>query len=139
MGTVQRALKINTLQLMLKQMPLSAALLLPVIVLAEDVTSGSQPLVSVVFTPQLLGVIVVTAVMAFFVNVSTFYIIAELSAIRCSSPPTFPPPASHCFSYNVLGHCKTCVIIVGGALMFREVARDSAAAAPDLMPFFADV
>jgi hypothetical protein len=82
---VQRALQINTLQLMLKQMPLSTALLLPVIVLAEDVTSGSQPLVSLVFTPQLLGVIVLTAVMAFFVNVSTFYIIAELSAIRSPS------------------------------------------------------
>ena len=97
-GTVQRALEINTLQLMLKQMPLSAALLLPVIVLTEDVTSGSQPLVSVVFTPQLLGMIVLTAVMAFFVNVSTFYIIAELSAIRSSCPPPPPPPAPSCLT-----------------------------------------
>jgi hypothetical protein len=131
-GTVQRALEINTLQLMLKQMPLSAALLLPVIVLTEDVASGPQPLVSVIFTPQLLGMIVLTAVMAFFVNVSTFYIIAELSAIRfsCPPPPPSPPlPASHYFSYNVLGHCKTCIIIVGGALMFREVALGSVPAA----------
>ena len=97
MGTVQRALEINTLQLMLKQMPLSAALLLPVIVLTEDVTSGSQPLVYVVFTPQLLSMIVLTAVMAFFVNVSTFYIIAELSAIRfsCPSPPPHRPFLPH--------------------------------------------
>ena len=43
---------------------------------------GQQPLVYVVFTPQLLGVIVLTAALSFFVNVSTFYIIAELSPIR---------------------------------------------------------
>ena len=86
-GTVQRALGINSLQLMLKQMPLSAALLLPAIVLAEDVTAGAQPLVSVAFTPQLMGMIVVTACMAFFVNVSTFYIIAELSPITSRPPP----------------------------------------------------
>ena len=91
-GTVQRALGINSLQLMLKQMPLSAALLLPAIVLAEDVTAGAQPLVSVAFTPQLIGMIVVTACMAFFVNVSTFYIIAELSPIT-SAP--LPRPACH--------------------------------------------
>lgn len=36
----------------------------------------------VVFTPQLLAVIALTAVLSFFVNVSTFYIIAELSPIR---------------------------------------------------------
>jgi hypothetical protein len=88
-GTVQRALDINSLQLMLKQMPLSAAILLPVIVLAEDITSGPQPLVALQVTPQLIGVVVLTACMAFFVNVSTFYIIAELSPIR--SPPPFAP------------------------------------------------
>jgi hypothetical protein len=81
-GTVQRALDVNSLQLMLKQMPLSAAILLPVIVLAEDVAGGPQPLAYVVFTPQLLAVIALTAVLSFFVNVSTFYIIAELSPIR---------------------------------------------------------
>ncbi len=134
---MQRALDINSLQLMLKQMPLSAAILLPVIVLAEDVTVGPQPLVALPITPQLVGLVVLTACMAFFVNVSTFYIIAELSPIRslCRTPP--PPlillcPQTVCLfrlcaaltrrrSYNVLGHCKTCVIIVGGALMFREV------------------
>ena len=82
MKTVQEALEINSLQLMLRQMPLSAAILVPVIVCAEDVASGAQPLVSLTFTPQLVGMIVLTAVMAFFVNVSTFYIIAELSPIR---------------------------------------------------------
>ena len=133
MGTVQRALDINSLQLMLKQMPLSAAILLPVIVLAEDITSGPQPLVALQVTPQLIGVVVLTACMAFFVNVSTFYIIAELSPIR-SPPPSLIllRPQTVCSfhicaaltrrrSYNVLGHCKTCVIIVGGALIFREV------------------
>jgi len=86
-GTVQRALDVNSLQLMLKQMPLSAAILLPVIIFTEDVTVGPQPLVSFAFTPQLVAIILLTAAMAFFVNVSTFYIIAELSPIRC------PPPA----------------------------------------------
>jgi hypothetical protein len=82
---------------MLKQMPLSAALLLPVIVLTEDVTSGPEPLIYVDFGPKLLGMIVLTAVMAFFVNVSTFYIIAELSPIR--SPP--PPPPRLFLPHNI--------------------------------------
>jgi hypothetical protein len=42
--------------------------------------------------------------------------------------------ASHCSSYNVLGHCKTCVIIVGGAMMFREVTQLAHAGALPLTP-----
>jgi hypothetical protein len=75
--------------------------------------------------------IALTAVMSFFENVSTTYIIAELSPIRFPPPPPPPPhyppyprgcEAISCRgSYNVLGHCKTCVIIVGGAMLFRKV------------------
>jgi hypothetical protein len=82
-STVQQALGINSLQLMLKQMPLSAATLLPIILLVGDATGSAPPLSSVVLTPQLLGMIALTAFMAFFVNVSTVYIIAELSPITC--------------------------------------------------------
>ncbi len=139
---MQRALEINTLQLMLKQMPLSAALLLPVIVLTEDVTSGSQPLVSVVFTPQLLGMIVLTAVMAFFVNVSTFYIIAELSAIRSSCPPS--PPTRPFLPHIALA--TTCWATARLASLSLEALSCSARwhvilplQLPHLMPFFADI
>jgi hypothetical protein len=92
-GTVQQALGFNSLQLMLKQMPLSAAALLPIIMLTGDVTSGAPPLSSVALTPQLLGMITVTAVMSFFVNVSTTYIIAELSPIRLRMTPLPPSPS----------------------------------------------
>ena len=68
-------------RVMLKQMPLSAAALLPIIALTGDVTGGAPPLSSVTLTPQQLGMIALTAVMSFFVN-STTYIIAELSPIR---------------------------------------------------------
>ena len=77
-------------RVMLKQMPLSAAALLPIIVLTGDVTGGAPPLSSVALTPQLLGMIALTAVMSFFVNVSTTYIIAELSPIRF---PLHPIPS----------------------------------------------
>jgi hypothetical protein len=88
-GTVQRALAVNSLQLMLKQMPLSSVILLPFVIFAEDVVQGPRPLVSVDFTAPLVGMIVLTACMAFFVNVSTFYIIAELSPITCRLPIHF--------------------------------------------------
>ena len=90
MGTVQQALGFNSLQLMLKQMPLSAAALLPIIALTGDVTGAAPPLSSVTLTPQLLGMIALTAVMSFFENVSTTYIIAELSPIRFPPPPPTP-------------------------------------------------
>jgi hypothetical protein len=83
-------------RVMLKQMPLSAAALLPIIVLTGDVTGGAPPLSSVTLTPQQLGMIALTAVMSFFVN-STTYIIAELSPIRLPPPPLhpIPPPPLH--------------------------------------------
>ncbi len=80
-GTVQQALGINSLQLMLKQMPLSATMLLPLIFLTGDASGTAPPLSAVVLTVPLLGMVVLTAFMAFFVNVSTVYIIAELSPI----------------------------------------------------------
>ena len=55
LGTVQRALDVNSLQLMLKQMPLSAAILLPVIILAEDVAGGAEAVGVCRFYPAAAG------------------------------------------------------------------------------------
>jgi len=46
--------------------------------------------------------LILSASLAFFVNISTYFVIGNTSPI----------------TYNVVGHFKTCVVVVGGYVLF---------------------
>lgn len=98
-GTEQRDLEANALQLLYYQAPVSALMLVPLIFVLDDVpklvefdysTDATRPLV------------LLSCAIALFVNLSTFLVIGATSPI----------------SYNVLGHFKLSLVVVGGFLLF---------------------
>ena len=93
--TEQQRLKCSSEQLLMYQAPLGALFLSLI-----EFTSHS----SVVLGYEQYVWIMVSSVCAIFVNVSIFYIIGKTSPI----------------TYNVLGHCKLCVILLSGYLLFNE-------------------
>ncbi|KAJ1630745.1 triose-phosphate transporter family-domain-containing protein [Pavlovales sp. CCMP2436] len=97
-GTEQKELEANALQLLYYQAPVSALMLLPVIPLLDDVPG----LLAFEYTSSTLGFVVASCSIALFVNLSTFLVIGATSPI----------------TYNVLGHFKLSLVVVGGFLVF---------------------
>lgn len=97
-GTEQKELEANALQLLYYQAPVSALMLVPAIPLLDDV----RALARFEFTSDTLGLIALSCSVALFVNLSTFLVIGATSPI----------------SYNVLGHFKLSLVVVGGFLVF---------------------
>jgi len=98
--TEKERLDLSSMQLLYLQAPLSMVILLFAAPFCEDVSemiAGSYSL----FT---LGCLVLSACLAFLVNLSIFLIIGRSSPI----------------SYNVLGHAKLCTILLSSAFLFAE-------------------
>ncbi|RKP10537.1 triose-phosphate transporter family-domain-containing protein [Thamnocephalis sphaerospora] len=99
-GSEQKALQLSPPQLLYQQAPLAALMLVPLVPVLDPVSKlWSYPL-----TVGALAVILLSGTLAFLVNWSIFAIIGRTSAI----------------TYNVVGHAKLCLILLGGFLLFRD-------------------
>ena len=80
------------------------------------------------------GLVLISAIIAFSVNLSIFWIIGKTSPLtwvareccykeeECIQPPTissFSSSHAHC-RYNMVGHCKFCLTLMGGFLIFQD-------------------
>lgn len=97
-GAKQKALEADSMQLLAYQAPISAAMLLVLTPVLEDASA----IFSFPYTSGLVITIFGSGLLAALVNVSTFLIIGHTSAI----------------SYNVVGHCKLCLVLLFGFLIF---------------------
>jgi solute carrier family 35 protein E3 len=95
----QKAYNCDSLQLLFYQAPLSGLLLLCVVPFFEPITDLNEYMNS-----NILYLILLCGVVAFFVNFSVFWVIGNLSAV----------------AYNMIGHSKTLLIIFIGSIIFRE-------------------
>lgn len=96
----QREFQMDPMQLLFYQAPLSAVMLLIVIPILEPIGQT--------FTHDwsLLDItmVMLSGAVAFFVNLTSYWIIGKTSPL----------------SYNMLGHSKFCLLLLGGALIFHE-------------------
>ncbi|RKP18999.1 TPT-domain-containing protein [Rozella allomycis CSF55] len=99
-GSKQKELEVNSMQLLLYQSPISSLMLLIVLPLFEDLNA----LVNYQWTLNSIYAILGTCMLAFFVNLSIFLIIGKMSAL----------------TYNIVGHFKLCTVVVLGMFLFDE-------------------
>ena len=99
-GTRQKELDVNSFQLLYYQAPISAIMLLVTVPFFDNMSDLAEYEWSVASVVAILT----SALLAFFVNLSTFLIIGKTSAV----------------TYNVLGHFKLCIIIVLGFVVFKD-------------------
>ena len=88
------------LQFLASQTPLTVACLFPCVFLTDDVMGAVQHR----YTLPQISMILITCVCAFAICLSMIYLIGQTSAV----------------TYQVLGHVKTVLIIVGGVLVFHQ-------------------
>lgn len=103
-GTEQKELGCNSQQLLLYQAPVSAAMLLFVIPCVDEMRGRGGLIVFVqehISVPA-LACIFATGIISFFVNLSIFLVIGRASPV----------------TYNVLGHLKLSLVILGGFVLF---------------------
>ncbi|KAJ3072805.1 hypothetical protein HK102_006161 [Quaeritorhiza haematococci] len=98
-GTKQKELNANSMQLLYYQAPLSAFLLLFLIPILDDTSA----LFAYPYNSEALLSIFSSALLAFFVNISIFLVIGKTSPV----------------TYNMVGHFKLCVIVFLGFVIFR--------------------
>ncbi|PAA49950.1 hypothetical protein BOX15_Mlig009768g2 [Macrostomum lignano] len=98
-GTFQSNLQCDSAQLLFYQAPLSALLLLPPIAYFEPPSS-----VSLTLSSQAVGMVGLSAGIAFLVNLSIYWIIGNTSAL----------------TYNMAGHLKFCSALTLGYLIFND-------------------
>ena len=101
--TEQSNLEATSQQLLYYQAPVSAAMLICIIPFVEDIF-GPQGLLNFQWEPSVTVYVVVSAALAFLVNLSIYLVIGTTSPV----------------SYNVLGHGKLCVILASGFLLFGD-------------------
>lgn len=97
-GSKQQSLEANSMQLLLYQAPISALMLLTICPFFENI----YEILTFPYASKLVISIIGSSVLAAMVNVSTFLIIGQTSAI----------------SYNVVGHCKLCLVLLFGFFAF---------------------
>lgn len=106
-GTLQRSLDCNGLQLQTYVSPLAAAFVLPFIPLLDNYSPNDpQSIWFYKFASDNTPIIAVTGFFGFLVNISIFLVIGR------SSP----------LSYNILGHCKTVVVLLSDYILFGRPA-----------------
>lgn len=101
-GAKQHELQVNSMQLLYYQAPLSSGFLLALVPLFEPLTGDGG-----IFGPWSLSALVTvlfSGVVAFLVNLSIYSIIGNTSAV----------------TYNMFGHFKFCITLIGGFLIFQE-------------------
>lgn len=102
-GTLQRSLDCNGLQLQTYVSPLAALFIIPFVPLFDNYTmSDLNSIWFYNFTPHNSSIIAVTGFFGFLVNISIFLVIGRSSAL----------------SYNILGHCKTVVVLLSDYILF---------------------
>eukprot|EP01112_Ceratiomyxa_fruticulosa_P002976 TRINITY_DN1338_c0_g1_i2.p1 TRINITY_DN1338_c0_g1~~TRINITY_DN1338_c0_g1_i2.p1 ORF type:complete len:345 (+),score=51.87 TRINITY_DN1338_c0_g1_i2:558-1592(+) len=97
-GQYQKSLGVDSMQLLFFQAPISAVLLLPIVPVFDNFTA----LMAYEYDVWNVSLILLSAVLAFFVNLSIFLVIGRTSAV----------------TYNVVGHFKLCVLIFSGFVVF---------------------
>lgn len=96
----QHELQMNAMQLLYYQAPLSAIILLLLIPVFEPVSTT----LTVHWTTAVVGLVASSCITAFFVNLSIYWIIGNTSPL----------------TYNMMGHIKFCLTVLGGVLLFEE-------------------
>ncbi|KAI8929578.1 triose-phosphate transporter family-domain-containing protein [Entophlyctis helioformis] len=99
-GTRQKELGVDSFQLLYYQAPISAMMLLFLVPVLDDMGKLSK----FEWTASAITSILISASLAFFVNLSTFLIIGKTSAV----------------TYNVVGHFKLCVVVILGFIIFLD-------------------
>ncbi|XP_029902170.1 solute carrier family 35 member E3 [Myripristis murdjan] len=101
-GAKQHELQVNSMQLLYYQAPLSSGFLLCLVPFFEPLTGEGG-----IFGPWSLSAVVMvllSGVVAFLVNLSIYWIIGNTSAV----------------TYNMFGHFKFCITLIGGYLLFQD-------------------
>ena len=102
-GTLQKSLDCNALQLQTYVSPLAAAFILPFLPIFDNYQFGSESAIwNYGFNSTNTTLIFITGFFGFLVNISIFLVIGK------SSP----------LSYNILGHCKTTVVLLSDFILF---------------------
>lgn len=104
-GTKQQEFNVNSMQLLNYQAPLSAFFLCLVIPFFEPVIGPGG-----LFGPwptKALCLVFLSGMIAFSVNLTIFWIIGNTSPV----------------TYNMVGHMKFCVTLIGGYLVFNDVMQ----------------
>eukprot|EP01113_Clastostelium_recurvatum_P035814 TRINITY_DN5028_c0_g1_i1.p1 TRINITY_DN5028_c0_g1~~TRINITY_DN5028_c0_g1_i1.p1 ORF type:complete len:399 (-),score=75.91 TRINITY_DN5028_c0_g1_i1:69-1193(-) len=102
-GQFQKNLGVDSMQLLFYQAPISAVMLIPIVPIFDDVAK----LRAYVYTVDNVSLILLSSVLAFFVNLSIFLVIGRTSAV----------------SYNVVGHFKLCIVLLSGFLVFGNPVK----------------
>ncbi|WAR25439.1 S35E3-like protein [Mya arenaria] len=100
-GEKQHEFQVNSMQLLYYQAPLSATLLVVIIPFVEGVDLNifqTWPIEAII-------AVVISGMVAFMVNLSIFWIIGNTSPV----------------TYNMVGHMKFCLTMLGGFLLFADV------------------
>lgn len=104
-GSLQRSLDCNALQLQTYVAPLAALFILPLVPIFDEYRfTALNSIWFYNFTYKNVSIISITGFFGFLVNVSIFLVIGR------SSP----------LSYNILGHCKTVVVLMSDYLFFER-------------------
>jgi len=104
-GTKQKELGVNSMQLLFYQTPLSSFFLIFIIPFFDNVNiESANSLWYYEFQFNAVALIMLSAVIAFGVNLSIFLVIGKTSPV----------------TYNVVGHFKLCVILVSGFVVFKD-------------------
>lgn len=101
-GAKQHELQVNSMQLLYYQAPMSSAILLPCVPFFEPFTGEGG-----VFGPwsvPALGMVLLSGLIAFLVNLSIYWIIGNTSPV----------------TYNMFGHFKFCITLLGGYALFQD-------------------
>ena len=99
----QKEFNITSMQLLYYQAPLSATMLAGIIPFFEPII-GPGSLLSGNWSIQALILVFVTGVVAFAINISSFWIIGNTSPL----------------TYNMAGHFKFCLTLLGGFFLFWD-------------------
>lgn len=112
-GTLQKSLDCNALQLQTYVAPLAALFTMPFMPIFDRWnTADPKSIWNYDFQPANMSVIALTGCIAFLVNISIFLVIGKSSAV----------------SYNILGHCKTVMVLLSDYVLFgRPVSIKSTA------------
>ncbi|CAL7942666.1 unnamed protein product [Xylocopa violacea] len=96
----QREFQMDPMQLLYYQAPLSAATLFFIVPFLEPVQHTFARRWSLVD----ISMVILSGIVAFFVNLTSYWIIGKTSPL----------------TYNMVGHSKFCLLLLGGSLIFHE-------------------
>ncbi|XP_066490622.1 solute carrier family 35 member E3 [Tiliqua scincoides] len=101
-GAKQHELQVNSMQLLYYQAPMSCGILLCIVPFFEPVFGEGG-----IFGPWTLSavlMVILSAVIAFMVNLTIYWIIGNTSPV----------------TYNMFGHFKFCITLMGGYILFKD-------------------